>query len=1419
MSTTKTVTTSESSDLSEISSDSDDYDEYENDEKTTVNTAKIDKISPDCIKSTTSMPDKATQQLINRDILTETICFVQNRNNSWRKLKYNESHAIFSDDIQQQITDIISAYPDIYLVNLLIVLTNHYDEICNTTSENPINMEIFADIVKYSAWELHTNMDEFRHREVPKATIQLVIDKVNKKYRTDPLDYKKSIASGILSRIHTKIHTISEHDHEAEIEKQDKIDTEAEIDQYINNDEFVQLQRDAVDRMKAKKEAKAKAEAERLEQMKQQLDKTVLEPGALHYHYIFGQLHLRAEYQQLYSIQAFLDHEISEEGFVKYVQDIVSDQFSERVYDMLVKLESCSYSLFDKYVLSIVMQKYHNLEALRLLTSYECYNYMKFHNQARETDGKLTGWVINLTKDNIIRHLDAISSYGVSTPNKKKTYYAAPFVDRLYQLYRIIDIDNELKTYNDSNNVFTADNNADIDRIIDHIESTYDAPMVQTMSKGLHIYCLNCDPYYVEAILLKERPMPSFVFEREVKINSLLKDCKLDPHADVDVITTAEHIAGNNITCYGSKALKYKQRCNPCTNITQEYSFCDSATGRSYGSYTRLGGNNAKWHRYDKILKTVLILLYEPSDESLSQVLAYVNQPLDKNLIQSAITKSKNKVKESIFNTTALDPDAPVLTDEAVDSIIDSLSYVNPSDSLTIHRSATSGLCNAFWLACAEKCLTSQQKSRLNNEGFSKFLTPNAKIRIVDHNESSNFTSQDTSATKLLKSLLVKIVGEDVFNQELNPYFKACLNYRKSSSTYVSRREYKTDFAVYDIDLKDPFTVDDMVGKYQSLGAYLNYTPFIKPDAINPYVMQNKSLIKSDITRVLKCTDAEGGMLYVKELNSLTNEYQLTAYSKKNCESTLKTKYIGTEVKVSVFESKPYQAMLTEYKNTTDAAKKLVLERQLRDYLDSKVTKVSVYTYYSEIDVQQIICKKGITYYSKNEDVYSLFRGYNWDNNRASELETAEQYLEPWINHVKLNICQNNEYYFYYLMEWWHEIITDPIRKTKIIIEIVGGQGTGKNTFVDPCLALFGRYALTNVTNIKILTGRFNCADVGGTHVSCINELEHNSKEYNALKSKASEHYTVPEYKGRDVTGSALSVNNYTILTNYVDTLAIDGDDRRFFVLQTRKVPNPKEHFRIIYDLMKNKDDTFNPVFLQHLFTYLYHTDFRAIALKKGTENRKDWTINFNEPAPATSFKKDMVALQYTFFDQFVGDHFKYIVDGITEKNFYEKYKKEWTNQYGNTNGKIPECNQLMTLEQVCSKLCGDTSVNGFGVARKYQTKINGVNKRCLRIPPKDLNDSKFDKLRELHERFGDGVYTTSIDLSAADDIPELDDDDTDEDKVNIIINWCKELASVMKLDTQQFIEQWSDLKQRLQKIDIPAAAETIEKYSKVFEK
>lgn len=39
-----------------------------------------------------------------------------------------------------------------------------------------------------------------------------------------------------------------------------------------------------------------------------------------------------------------------------------------------------------------------------------------------------------------------------------------------------------------------------------------------------------------------------------------------------------------------------------------------------------------------------------------------------------------------------------------------------------------------------------------------------------------------------------------------------------------------------------------------------------------------------------------------------------------------------------------------------------------------------------------------------------------------------------------------------------------------------------------------------------------------------------------------------------------------------------------------------------------------------------------------------------------------------------------------------------------------------------------------------------------------------------------------------------------------------------MKLDKQQFIADWHDLKRRLQQIHTSKASETIEKYSKIFE-
>jgi hypothetical protein len=112
---------------------------------------------------------------------------------------------------------------------------------------------------------------------------------------------------------------------------------------------------------------------------------------------------------------------------------------------------------------------------------------------------------------------------------------------------------------------------------------------------------------------------------------------------------------------------------------------------------------------------------------------------------------------------------------------------------------------------------------------------------------------------------------------------------------------------------------------------------------------------------------------------------------------------------------------------------------------------------------------KGIAFNSNEKGVYSIFHGFGWKI--LDSVDEAK--LEKYFKHVKLIICNGDENIFHYLQSWISFIIQNPGMKNKTAFIVIGGFGSGKNTFTEVLLNLFKRYS-KEFDNLESAVGKFN---------------------------------------------------------------------------------------------------------------------------------------------------------------------------------------------------------------------------------------------------------------------------------------------------------------------------------------------------------
>ena len=181
-------------------------------------------------------------------------------------------------------------------------------------------------------------------------------------------------------------------------------------------------------------------------------------------------------------------------------------------------------------------------------------------------------------------------------------------------------------------------------------------------------------------------------------------------------------------------------------------------------------------------------------------------------------------------------------------------------------------------------------------------------------------------------------------------------------------------------------------------------------------------------------------------------------------------------------------------------------------------------------------------------DRYNLFQGW--------AVEPIEGDCDLFLDFIQKVICNHDTNLYQWLIKWCAHIFQHPGDKPGTAPVFQGGQGVGKNTFMDTIGALLGRHYV-EVDSLERLFGRFNFGTADKLLVVANEALWGGDKRMlGQLKSFVTEPYQTFEQKGVD----SITMPSYTRLmlaSNERHPVHIDTDDRRFVFFEV----NP-EHAR-----------------------------------------------------------------------------------------------------------------------------------------------------------------------------------------------------------------------------------------------------------------
>jgi hypothetical protein len=289
---------------------------------------------------------------------------------------------------------------------------------------------------------------------------------------------------------------------------------------------------------------------------------------------------------------------------------------------------------------------------------------------------------------------------------------------------------------------------------------------------------------------------------------------------------------------------------------------------------------------------------------------------------------------------------------------------------------------------------------------------------------------------------------------------------------------------------------------------------------------------------------------------------------------------------------------------------------------------------------------KGIRFISDDPEEFSYFRGWPW----KPIINPDYKIIQPWLDHVKNNICAKNEDIYNHVINLIAFIVQNPGKKTTVAPLIIGGQGCGKGDFFAvPLVKLFGKYALPNTTKMETIIGKYNSLTEHKVFIVC-NEMqdEKNAKYLNNddLKSFITE-YDI-EYESKYVNKrEGENVANPWFFSNHDLPIRLENDDRRYFVIKASRVLCKLgkinfEYFSKLDKVVKNE------LFTETLGTYLLQER------KLDEFNPRDF--------PMTEAKEDMIHASKKSWQLFFEENIEQFVngnkgDGYISKDCYANYR------------------------------------------------------------------------------------------------------------------------------------------------------------------
>lgn len=173
---------------------------------------------------------------------------------------------------------------------------------------------------------------------------------------------------------------------------------------------------------------------------------------------------------------------------------------------------------------------------------------------------------------------------------------------------------------------------------------------------------------------------------------------------------------------------------------------------------------------------------------------------------------------------------------------------------------------------------------------------------------------------------------------------------------------------------------------------------------------------------------------------------------------------------------------------------------------------------------------------------------------------------KAWLELLHDTMCGGDEALYNWMLNWFANIVRDPLNKPLTAPVIIGPQGAGKSLLLDYFGQILGK-AYTTVTNPDHLTGQFNAHTANTLLLHSEEALFGGERKHRGIiKSLITDSSRMFEQKGIDARPIANHLR-LVMTSNEKHAAPAEADDRRFTVLDLKKRKDTKLARRVVAEM------------------------------------------------------------------------------------------------------------------------------------------------------------------------------------------------------------------------------------------------------------